>query len=193
MSDAAPTTGPNSACPLPGYLDVAAHGHCVIVRLVGLGNMNLSLMFSDFISDCMKKTCSTVLLDLGTCSGMDSTFMGTLVSISGKLRDAHARMQLVNVCEHCRKLLGMLGIDQLLDIAGAREIPDLEFTRMEPLPGEPRRRLELIHRAHTALVEADARNIERFGPFLESLERELDRERRGGTTRIARNPAVGER
>jgi anti-anti-sigma factor len=159
-------------CPL-AHIDVAASDGLVIIKMCGLGNMNAALTIRDFIDDCLHMPCKVVMLDLDRCTGMDSTFMGTLVSVSGKLREGKAVFDICNVTDECMKLFDMLGVSQILDIENTHDFPEIEYTRIMPLPGEPKRRIQLIKHAHECLIEADERNKERFGEFIKSLNIEM--------------------
>jgi anti-sigma B factor antagonist len=156
------------------YLDVADCNDYMLIRVCGLANMHLALSLHDFILDSLSRDYHHVLLDMSSCRGLDSTFMGTLINLSAETRKEEMDIQLYNVTEQCWRLLEMLGADRFLSCGGAHEFPDLDFARIEPELADPRRRIEVIRRAHEHLFDIDESNRKRFGRFLELLSEEMN-------------------
>jgi anti-anti-sigma factor len=158
------------------WLDVATSGPHLVIRLGGLGNMFAAMMLRDLVYDWTSSGCRYLLLDLQRCEGLDSTFMGTLVNLGEQLRDRGGVLRLYNVPQHCRDQLAILGADSLLDIAGEGPVfPQMEFTRLEPPPDDPRRRAELVREAHTCLCGLSEANRQLFGDYLRMLDSDLNR------------------
>ena len=64
-----------------------------------------------------------IVVDLETCPTMDSTFMGTLTGIAIRLMDhPGGRLQVVNVNDRNRQLLGNLGLDLIFEV-DRRQLP----------------------------------------------------------------------
>lgn len=160
-------------------IEAAYSDSTLILRVIGLGNMNSALVMRDFITDSMKeKSVSKIILDLKDCTGLDSTFMGTMVCVEGIMHDVSSDLMLCNISEHNMSLLKMLGVDKLLNVCGNVGIPELDFTPISLLPADPEARIELIRHAHKCLIKADEKNHERFGNFLAVLEAEIQEKNR---------------
>jgi anti-anti-sigma factor len=159
------------------YIEVARQGKGVLIRVHGLGNMKISLTMSDFVNASLSADYLNFALDLAQCRGMDSTFMGTIISIARAIADADGWLCLINVSAQNRDLLDMIGVSRFINF---REGFKLETVEMECLlpDNDPSRRIRLIRRAHEHLVEIDARNRERFGRFLAALEEEMDTDKK---------------
>lgn len=158
--------------PASPYLEAARHGEAVMVRPVGLGNMNISLTMKDFVRACLDEGFRHFALDLTTCEGMDSTFMGTIIAINYRINERGGWLCLTNVSEENQRLLRLLGVWGLVQVINDTSFPAVEVERLLP-GGDPTRRMELIQQAHKHLVAIDERNREKFGAFLEALETEM--------------------
>ena len=164
----ATTTSTDSHCPL-SYLDVAGCDTHMLICVGGLANMHLALTLQQFTKNSCDLKYRDFILDFSRCRGLDSTFMGTLVSLMSMLAENEGQFQLVNVGEQCQKNLQMLGVYDLLDVHGEQKIPEVEFTRLVPVADNTAERLKLIRHAHERLCQADPSNRERFGAFLAML------------------------
>lgn len=152
------------------YLEAATAGDDALVKVCGLGNMRLAMVLDDLCTLLSEKGSRQLALDLTDCSGMDSTFMGTLVSISANYAELGGWMCLVNVSAANRNLLEMLGVAKLVQTRESFPIDPLKVARLHlPPTDDAARRLALIKKAHERLVAIDERNLEKFGAFLKML------------------------
>ena len=155
----------------------ARYSDAVIIEVFGLGNMNNSYIFTEFISLMLEKGYRKFIINLGNCTGMDSTFMGSLLGIALKLHDlGDGWTSIVNASESNIRLLSMLGVTHFVKVQET-QIP-MESIEMERLPDQEVskiERLELIHKAHKNLISVDERNKKQFGAFLEMLTKEIEK------------------
>ncbi len=158
-------------------LQVARDDARLYVRVIGLASMKNAPMLDGFLHDETGGIFDTVCIDLSACTGMDSTFMGLLVGASGALRAADGRLIVVNPSEICAKLLDMLGVSAVVPVVPAAQAPELEFVDLGS-PGVPigtMQRMELIRRAHQALMGINDGNKAKFSAFIAALDADLDR------------------
>ena len=151
------------------WLEVASKEDVLLIRICGLGNMHLALTLNEFINNSSEKGFDRFILDLEPCTGLDSTFMGTLLKLSEELSQSGGIMNIFNVSSTCQKLLEMLGVNCLLDICTCQKMPSLELTRVESVQDKVGERLKLIEIAHRRLVSLNDENKERFGTFLKMI------------------------
>lgn len=156
------------------WLDVATQEEFLVVRVGGLGDMHVAVTLQALVQDWAREGCRRVLLDLGPCESIDSTFMGNLVCLASRLEEQGGDLTVYNLGPHCRDQLDLLGAGAFLRLRADGDFENLEYTRMPPVVGDARRRVELIRDAHACLCRLSETNRERFGPFLETLGRELD-------------------
>lgn len=125
-----------------------------------------------------------LVVDLGACSGMDSTFMGQLASLASRLTKLGARggVQIADAGDRNRASLEDLGLDCLLDI----EPPDavwqdrLEEIRENLVPyrgGEVvptvAERARHVLEAHETLAAASEDNARKFAGVVTVLKQQV--------------------
>jgi len=121
-----------------------------------------------------------VVVDLNACSGMDSTFMGTLAGLAMRLmKKPGGVLQIAEPGEKNQKSLEGLGLDSLMQID-----PDDAFwsgkidevrAKLKPqdLTTSKAPSASYVLDAHQKLCEADEKNTEKFGTVLDFLEAEV--------------------
>lgn len=149
------------------------------VRCEGKGNFLNSLKIKHWVESEVDSGMKRVVVDLGQCTGMDSTFMGTLAGIAmrlvkidgGKLEVAFANSKNAQSLED-------LGLDCLMSLNP--ENPDWNGNEdkarecMTPLVDKSLdTSREHIYDAHKTLCDADDSNNEKFATVLDCLEQEL--------------------
>ena len=158
--------------------EVAKSEDAIYVRVHGLGSMTTAPTMEAFVEKQVEDGARQLVVDLGKCSGVDSTFMGTLLGISNRLRDLGpgAGVALINVDQHARKQLSSVGLDAFLTLVdGETELPRrLKLVELPTRTVSDRERLKLMLRAHKDLVAADERNRAKFGAFLEAIVSEFE-------------------
>ncbi len=156
-----------------GAFHVARSDDTVYVRVSGLGTMHNAMTLRAFGERMAEEGFQRLLIDLDACDGVDSTFMGVLVGLRGLF--GADMLVVLNANAHCMDQMSSVGLHHLLTFSDKPQpLPDeVELT---PLPaGElsARERLELMRKAHQALVEIDRRNRDKFGAFLDALDAQL--------------------
>jgi len=154
---------------------VARDGTSIYVLVSGLANMKNAPVLDAFLQAEGGPDLGTVCVDLSACAGMDSTFMGLLVGSSSGLKATGGRLVVVNPSETCLKLLDMLGVSEVLPVVPRCSSPDLTFVDLsETGQGVGMlQRMELIRRAHQALMGLNEANHDKFSAFITALEADL--------------------
>ena len=150
------------------------------IRCEGKGSFVSSPALKKWVDAEIDSGVLCVVVDLEACTGMDSTFMGTLAGLAMRLlKCSGGKLQIAAPGEKNQKSLEGLGLDVLMQI----DPPKAEWRgRM----GEVREKLTpfnmvgskvsdapYVLEAHQKLCEADDRNAEKFGTVLEFLEAEV--------------------
>lgn len=154
--------------------EIARDGNTVVIRAVGLANMKSAPVLDAFFNDLTQQDVALVCVDLSSCTGMDSTFMGLLVGRAHQQVTKGGRLVIVNPTANGSRLLAMLGLDQVIPVIECALQADLKFVTIgtrDAIP--PRERLELIKRAHEDLANLNEENQGKFTAFLQALERDL--------------------
>ncbi len=129
-----------------------------------------------------------VVVDLELCSGVDSTFMGTLAGLARRCMGAGGSLEVAGATERTRGAMEGLGLDMLIEIdsPNAPWQEDIEARRAvltrdeaqsavneEPLNEMQRTRHVL--EAHNTLRSMNSRNDAAFGYVCETLQEDLMR------------------
>lgn len=159
------------------YIEIALCETEGLVKVIGIGDMHLAPTLDDLTIMLGRDGCKHLAIDLSECTGMDSTFMGTLISINVRYSDDEGWMCLINVPPECQSLLKMLGVWGMVPVRESFEIQSVKTARIKP-PREDvsEKRMQIIKLAHQRLVEINDDNRDRFGPFLQSLKDDIDEE-----------------
>lgn len=128
----------------------------------------------------------TLVVDLGACTGMDSTFMGTLAGLAARLSVVDAgTLQIADANERNRRSLEDLGLDFLMEI----DPPEAEWRgkldEVRQALKTPNHDASSVNQgrhvleAHQVLSQANESNAKKFSTVVNLLEAELA-EKQGG-------------
>ena len=183
-SDREPKTGISS--PREDHYLVAASQKSFYVRVIGMATMTNSAGLQEVLADFRGRGFRRFIFDLGECTGIDSTFMGTMLGVAmeenvdpgGEERpsgaDVPVTVDLVNASSYLTDLITGVGIDRVLRLHSEPvELPRMDLRRLQDLPQDPMRRIRSMVAAHENLVRLGGSNLEKFGAMLDALRREL--------------------
>ena len=150
----------------------------VWLRVAGKGSHQNSRDLKAFMqSQAPASGGQRVIVDLSSCTGMDSTFMGMLTCIAGRLEEKGGALHVIHAAGRNGELLRGLGLDEIFTVDDDEE--HLTEAVAEPdcaeLPGEScsrEERTEICLECHEALAAADARNAVKFRDVIELLRGE---------------------
>ena len=158
------------------------------VLIQGKGNFMSSPRLKEYVEGCLEsKECLEVVIDLETCPAMDSTFMGTLAGLAGRLMEREGKLTVVGLSERNRESLVDLGLDAILEMEEENgKSPwsnDLESIRdslktWDGTAGGAAAAEEVLE-AHRKLCEVDERNHKKFEAVLDVLEKESSARKAG--------------
>ncbi|MBC8125852.1 MAG: STAS domain-containing protein [Gloeobacteraceae cyanobacterium ES-bin-144] len=123
-----------------------------------------------------------LVVDLGSCTGMDSTFMGTLAGMAARLTASDGgKLQIADPSERNRHSLEDLGLDFLMEIdppsAAWRENLNAIRSKLAPplAPGSLGKiqRTKHVLEAHQQLSGINDKNAREFSNVVETMENEL--------------------
>lgn len=128
-----------------------------------------------------------LVVDLADCTGMDSTFMGTLAGLAARLSAQDGgTLQIAEPGSRNRRSLEDLGLDFLMQIdppeaawrgrvSGIRA--ELSAPDATPSP-TPLQRTKMVLEAHQELAGQNDKNAETFSNVVTMLEKELEEKQR---------------
>ncbi len=128
-----------------------------------------------------------LVVDLGACTGMDSTFMGTLAGLAARLSVVGGgSLHVADPGERNRRSLEDLGLNFLMEIDPPSAIwrgkVDAIRSALRPQAGRgiphDTQRAEHVLEAHQVLSKANDENARKFAGVVSLLEAELEEKRK---------------
>lgn len=180
---------------------VARSGDLGFVKVVGRGSFQNSGCLKAFYLQLLKEGVSRFVIDLGSCTYLDSTFLGILLGLGLKLREGgNGLLNILNASSRNLELLRNLGLDRLIHVAGGKlpgdetstaktaplppannngsngAVAAIKEENLEEMPCPVPTRAEAaptILEAHEALMQFDPRNVPKFKDVVEFLREDL--------------------
>jgi anti-anti-sigma regulatory factor len=144
----------------------------VWIRPEGRGTFQVSPSIKNFGESQITAGRSNLVVDLGACTGMDSTFMGMLAGLGMLLKkNGEGQLSIVGTTEKTKASLEELGLNHLMEIEPNTGpwIGKLDEARNDLRPLDDQEngpREEHILECHENLCDADGENFERFETVL---------------------------
>lgn len=156
------------------------------IRCSGRGSFSNSPTVKSLGDNYIASGGRLIVIDLETCSGIDSTFMGTLAGLSRRLLPTGGAVQIASPSERCLSALESLGLDALLSIepptAPWRGKVDQIRASLDT-ENDPTIHLnakdQTLHvlNSHLTLSELSEENEEKFRNVTDCLKEELNRQK----------------
>lgn len=143
--------------------------------------MNSAVM-KDFGDQRIAAGDKTLVVDLAACTGMDSTFMGTLAGLAARLSTKeNGSLQIAEPGSRNRHSLEDLGLDFLMEIDPPKAAWRGQIDRVRAVLAPPDaaaapnslQRTKLVLEAHQELAGKNDKNARTFSNVVSLLEKEL--------------------
>ncbi len=125
-----------------------------------------------FFDEQNERGCNNFIIDFQSCSSMDSTFLGILVSVAIKVRKSAegGSFTLLNLRGRNLETVCNLGIHQIADIS-SDEVNDVgELENLSSKPSNLNANVHTIYKAHKALMSLNEKNLRVFSDVVSYLE-----------------------
>lgn len=146
------------------------------VRVAGRGTLRESAALHDFVAEALRVGPANIVIDLGPCDYLDSTFLGCLIDIFKQTRKMPAsRLVLVRPSPACMSLLEKTRLATVLTIEPDCDEPEstmVPLARSEEDPREPDMGRH-IRDCHRRLADLGGPNQAVFAAIADQLDREL--------------------
>jgi len=158
---------------------VGTVGERVCVKIAGKGTHLNSPSLREFLCEMMDTGYRRFRIDLNDCTYMDSTFLGTLVGLSMRLKPlTPEKIGITRINARNLELLQTLGIEQFFHVENNSTPPPCAGQELQALPEQKasvEAKAETMLAAHEALADADERNVCRFKDVISFLKDDLER------------------
>lgn len=151
------------------------------IRCEGKGSFLNSPAVKEFGESRIKRDEACLVVDLQACTGMDSTFMGTLAGLANRLTEKGGVLQVAGADEKCTHSLEDLGLDFLMEINPVQAVwkgvedkaRDLLKLKVAGIKAGTVLHARHILEAHEILSDANEGNRRKFSSVVGFLEEEL--------------------
>lgn len=151
------------------------------IRCEGKGSFLNSLAMKEFGDARIRAGVLRLVVDLETCTGMDSTFMGTLAGMAARISEYGGKLQVTAASEKSCHSLEDLGLDFLMEInqpdpewSGLdAKVRDLLKTKVAGVKAGTIMHTKHVLEAHEILSQANESNERKFSGVVKLLEDEL--------------------
>ncbi len=156
-------------------VSVAIRGKTAYVLVCGRGTFKVGPALKEFGMAAMDRGCDCILVEMSGCTGMDSTFMGTLAGLAVRMSKQNGALKIRNASDKNKFLIKMLGLRALVDIVEEGDESDHPPRAAEELPEEQDKRelTEAMISAHEVLVDVAPENVVKFKDVLSFLREDL--------------------
>lgn len=150
------------------------NGVCSI-KVSGRANFECGIplrSFSKNFGDNIRK----IVIDLGECESMDSTFMGILTMLSLKTKKMNVPLELLNISDSVRALLRGLGVEKMFTfVEGDKLDADGDTVKDNTENASRTDAARTVVEAHKTLMNVSLDNIAKFEKVVEFAEDDLRR------------------
>ncbi|MFD2255895.1 STAS domain-containing protein [Luteolibacter algae] len=152
------------------------------IRCEGKGSFLNSPAMKEFGESRIKSGESCLVIDLEACTGMDSTFMGTMAGLATRIAEKNGALQVANAGEKSCHSLEDLGLDFLMEINPgnsvwhdvAEQAQDLLKPKIAGMKAGTVLHTRHVLEAHEILADANDGNKKKFSAVVKMLGDELE-------------------
>ncbi|MFL2859328.1 MAG: STAS domain-containing protein [Pontiellaceae bacterium] len=160
-------------------LTAAEVNSSIYVCVNGRGSFQNSTALKEYVKKQLIKTSpKKILLDMTSCSGMDSTFMGVLAGLASSTKKTNSHtFTLINLSKKNEKLLTTLGVSKILDYQSDDKSNiknKINDDNLSALTANQNKTTKTSLEAHKTLVKIEPKNLKEFKNVIELLEQDLN-------------------
>jgi anti-sigma B factor antagonist len=164
----------------PGKMLVSVGKQCACVKITGRATFTSSIDLKTLVNELLQKGYNYLVLDLGECTLMDSTFLGVLAGFGLKMREPQPdhmshTLELFNPTPRIAELLENLGVLHLFKVAqGTVTLPEqTESCDVAPANASQEEVTRTCLEAHQLLMDIHPENVARFKDVARFLAEDL--------------------
>ena len=156
---------------------------CTLVAVVGKATFRLAPAFKQATQAARLAGSELIVVDMGQCLSMDSTFMGGMASLGFAVQKARdTALVFINLSPSALGLLKGLGLLRLLKTYTAGSLPeglgslDALIANLQPVTAAELAGTDLaafMYDAHETLTRADSANLQKFKDVLSFLRQDM--------------------
>ncbi|MCP4179381.1 MAG: STAS domain-containing protein [bacterium] len=142
------------------------------IKVEGRATFECSPPLKNFSKNISAELIKNIFIDLGECTWMDSTFMGTLAIIGLKAKNSNVHVEIINSDRKNLDLLKELGIDTLFVFNNCFDSCENKWNCLVDGSEDI---AQTVLNAHEALIEIDESNTPKFSKVVELIKEDLEK------------------
>jgi len=157
---------------------VARNRDRYLIKVEGRATFECSAPLRNLVKNINPQGVKDVSIDLSSCSGMDSTFMGVLTMMGLRVLEMDSTVIIEAASEANQKLLNGLGLRKVFiyhDQADSEEVPTEDWVQAEQEETGNKEKAELVLDAHKTLMDTDVGNVQKFEKVVDLVKKDLDK------------------
>ena len=144
------------------------------VRVHGRATFKIAPVFRDYVTSQIENGRHGVLVDMTDCVSVDSTFVGTLTSITLQCRrTGKGCLKLFNMSAQVQSILATLGLARVLEIVQPHDVGTASFQQLDPANRDKIEVAKLMFDAHETLAALNEKNALEFKNVIDQLRGKL--------------------
>lgn len=160
-------------------LEVAIKDGVAFVRVSGRGSFRAGPAVKQFGTGALDRGCRLLRVDLASCTGMDSTFMGVLAGLALMARKVQGEVVLCAVSEKNAANIRTLGLGHLVRIEEGSGRAAPASCGVLNTAADRQTLTETMLAAHETLVDVSVDNLPKFKDVLAFLKEDLSSQQAG--------------
>ncbi|MFP4178542.1 MAG: STAS domain-containing protein [Spirochaetaceae bacterium] len=154
------------------------------IKMVGNLKYTTSSGFDRFVDNLVERGFENLVIDLSEATYIDSTNLGLIAKLAEESRkDGRKHVSIISTCDDINEILESVRFNRLFTIVksvedASEKLCGVEGQELEDVETCKREDLQMLLKAHKALIEAHQDNVPQFKDVVELLEQEEEREHR---------------
>jgi len=152
-----------------------------LIKVDGRATFECAPPLRNFAKELEHSSFTRICVDLKSCTGMDSTFMGILAMLGLRAKKIGADMTIYNATELGVSLLHGLGLKKLFNYANgdmdslAAQASTVQPASQEAKQDEKVEGAKMVLEAHKTLMSVDEGNVKKFEKVVDLVQKDLDK------------------
>ncbi len=157
----------------------AEKGDITYIKMVGNLKYTTSSGFDRFVDGLIERGFTNLVIDLSEASYIDSTNLGLIAKLAEKARNnSEKRVSIISTNEDINEILESVRFDTLFTIVenvseAKKLLEDVREQEIDDIDSSKKEDLQMLLKAHRALIEAHEENRPQFKDVVELLEEEM--------------------
>ena len=151
-------------------LAVAVEENIARIKVSGRATFSCSEDLKKFCTLMLERKVHKIILEMQSCAGMDSTFMGILTMVSLSAKKQNIPVEMNNTGDENKQNLFSLGLKNMFTFTNSTETTTMKWKQVEPSEVSQEAHKENVLDAHQTLIDVNEENRKEFQDIVTFLK-----------------------